>query len=212
MISLKSDSTSALITNKSIPLTSASLLLQVRDPANHRSWERFQNIYGPIIQAFCRRRGFQEADIDDISQEVLIAVVNSIRSFDYHPESGRFRSWLATVTANKSRNHVRRNQRLHEVSVDWIEMLADRPENDSIWNTLFVERIFAVACDNVRDSFEPNTWRCFELAWVERQPSREVASELGIPVYSVYVNKSRVLKRLEQEFRMLCDDHPNAVG
>ena len=31
---------------------------------------------------------------------------------------------------------------------------------------------------------------------------------MGIPVHSVYVNKSRVLKRLENEVRILAEDVP----
>lgn len=208
MIKLQNNSADALLRNDNIPLTSSSLLLRIRDPHDGKSWHRFQDIYGPIIQAFCRRRGFQNADIDDICQEVLVAVAAAIRNFDYRPETGRFRSWLATVTANKLRNHVRRTKRAGAVNFDWIESLAEHPEQDSTWNTILVERIFTVACENIRDNFEPATWRCFELTWIERQASRDVASALGIPIYSVYVNKSRVLKRLEQEFQFLCDDHP----
>jgi hypothetical protein len=43
---------------------------------------------------------------------------------------------------------------------------------------------------------------------MEHKAASEVAKETGIPVHSVYVNKSRVLQRLEKEVRMLADDFP----
>ncbi len=52
------------------------------------------------------------------------------------------------------------------------------------------------------------TWRAFELAWLEDRPALDVANQLDIPIESVYVAKSRVLKRLEAEVLTLAADLP----
>ena len=44
------------------------------------------------------------------------------------------------------------------------------------------------------------------MTWLNNQPAAEVALILGLPIHTVYVNKSRVLKQLEAEVRALADD------
>ena len=64
----------------------------------------------------------------------------------------------------------------------------------------------AVALARCRPHFEEPTWRAFELAWLQKRPAAEVAEALGLPIDKVYVAKSRVLGRLEQEVRDLAED------
>jgi DNA-directed RNA polymerase specialized sigma24 family protein len=52
------------------------------------------------------------------------------------------------------------------------------------------------------------TWTIFEHAWVRGQAAPEVARELGVPIESVYLAKSRVLKRLRTEVVTLAEDYP----
>jgi RNA polymerase sigma factor (sigma-70 family) len=191
------------------PNTSPSLLLRIRDPKDGESWQTFQEIYAPIIQAYCRRKGIQAADTDDVVQEVLMSVAKSIRNFEYSPEKGQFRAWMGTITANKLKSYLskRSNRPSPELSSGIIADLAG-PDADSEWVEVFSRHIFLSACTRVRASLEPVTWQSFEATWIQRRPATEVAESLGIPVHSVYVNKSRVLKRLEEEVKQLADDSP----
>ena len=75
--------------------TKPSLLLRIRDAGDSSSWGEFAAIYGPIIRGYCLRRGLQEADTADVSQEVLAQVMRSIGSFEYEPGRGRFRTGWA---------------------------------------------------------------------------------------------------------------------
>ena len=59
-----------------------------------------------------------------------------------------------------------------------------------------------------RPDFEETTWKIFELAWVQGETAPKVAAELSVPVESVYVAKSRVLKRLREEVVTLAEDYP----
>jgi RNA polymerase sigma-70 factor (ECF subfamily) len=51
----------------------------------------------------------------------------------------------------------------------------------------------------MQDSFEPVTWRAAQACLIEGQSPAQVAADLGISVNSVYLARSRVLKRLRQE-------------
>src|SRR4051812_13787806 len=52
------------------PGTRASLLVLLRDPGDGIAWNRFVDLYAPLIYGF-RRHGLQDADAADLSQDVL---------------------------------------------------------------------------------------------------------------------------------------------
>lgn len=186
--------------------TSPSLLLRIRDRSDHAAWSTFQEVYLPIINSYCVYWGLQPADAEDVAQEVLAVVFRTMPSFEYEPGKGRFRAWLGTVTANEIKSWCARSKRRGGVvalpSVD-VNQLAQHAAN---WSQFFAEQVFRVACSRVREQCEPRTWQCFEATWLEHKSAPEVAREIGLPVHSVYVNKSRVLQRLEEEVRMLADE------
>ena len=77
--------------------TSTTLLRQLRDnPLDGAAWDRFVERYGLLVYRWCRHWGLQEADADDVSQNVLVELLRQMRSFTYDP-SGSFRAWLRTV-------------------------------------------------------------------------------------------------------------------
>src|SRR6185437_8502768 len=83
------------------PLTRASLLVQIRDGANHAAWQEFVQLYGPVVYGFARHRGLQDADAADLMQEVMRSVSAAIGRLDYDRSRGTFRGWLFTITRNK---------------------------------------------------------------------------------------------------------------
>jgi hypothetical protein len=54
--------------------------------------------------------------------------------------------------------------------------------------------------------FQPRTLKAALLLVVERQDPAQVAEELGMTLDTVYTAKSRVLKRLRDEWAELCRD------
>src|SRR5688572_5609737 len=88
------------------PPTRASLLVQIRDGANHAAWQEFVSLYGPVVYGFARQRGLQDADAADIVQDVLRSVSSSIGRLDYDRHQGTFRGWLFTITRNKVFNFL----------------------------------------------------------------------------------------------------------
>lgn len=193
--------------------TSPSLLIRIRNPDDNESWIQFESIYAPIIQSYCLRSGVQKSDADDLTQEVLFAVCNAIRTFQYEPQKGRFRSWLASVTINRIRNFFKKNNRYRNrvqdlFNPDAKKVLNSKGKEDPQWTEIFVRRIFNIACQKVKPTVESSTWQCFEHTWIENNSPIEVAKKLGISIQSVYANKSRILRKLEKVFLELSDDFP----
>ena len=184
--------------------TSPSLLIRIRNPQDTDAWVLFGDLYTPIVYRYLVSRGLQDADAVDLTQETLIEVARCIQSFEYRPETGRFRSWLATVV--RRRLYRFWNQQRDEVSFD--EQVAEAVEagDDAQWLDLFQSELLRVALDRVRGEVEEKTWQAFSLTWIEDVPATEVSRQLEMPIDLVYSAKARFLRRLESEIRMLGDD------
>ena len=88
------------------PETRPSLLLRLRDPGDGEAWQLFVDLYAPLVYGLARKRGLQDADAADLTQEVFRSVADAVRRLEYDPRKGTFRGWLYTVTRNKIYNFL----------------------------------------------------------------------------------------------------------
>jgi RNA polymerase sigma-70 factor (ECF subfamily) len=84
------------------PETRESLLLRVRSPANRDAWDQFALIYQPVIYRLARHRGMQDADAQDLAQQVLIAVASAIGRWEKSNETVRFHHGSGASHATRS--------------------------------------------------------------------------------------------------------------
>src|SRR6185503_19253527 len=75
-----------------------------------QAWQRLVYLYTPLILRWCRQGGLQEADAEDVGQEVFRAVSRFIAEFRHDRQVDTFRGWLRAITANKVRDFHRHNQ------------------------------------------------------------------------------------------------------
>src|SRR5262249_54046786 len=54
-----------------LPATRPSLLVRLRDSRDGQAWTQFVQVYGPVVYNFARKRGLQDADAADLTQDVL---------------------------------------------------------------------------------------------------------------------------------------------
>jgi RNA polymerase sigma-70 factor (ECF subfamily) len=184
------------------PETRASLLVRARDLRDGPAWTLFAEIYGPLIHGFARKKGLQEADAADLTQDVLASVAQAIRKLDYDPARGSFRGWLFTAVRHRLSRYLR--HRPHQPpgsgDTDMLDLLEQQPAKaeSALWDTEFERRLFHWAAEQVRPTVSDSTWQAFWQTTVEARPPKEVARALGIAVTAVYMAKSRVLTRLKE--------------
>jgi RNA polymerase sigma-70 factor (ECF subfamily) len=194
--------------------THPSLLLRLRNTTDAEAWQTFVQVYAPVIYGYTRKRGVQDADAADITQDVLTRVSRALRTFEYQPLRGRFRDWLGTVTRHQLLRFLDRQQRQQQVvgdgrAADLEQAIA--PEADAEWTAAFHAQLLRAALERIRPHFEADTWRIFERVWQENRPALETAQEVGVTIDKVYAAKMRVLKRLREEILELAEDLPQCV-
>lgn len=183
------------------PETRESLLVQVKDPENRVAWEQFVSIYRPVIVRIARTRGMQEADAQDLSQQVLLAVASAIGRWEKQSESTRFRHWLRRVTRNAIVNAISRrgpDQAMGGSSLH--ELLAEQPnvdaETESLIDWEYRRELFLQAANVVRCDVQPDTWLAFKLTVVDGLSNQTAATELGKSLGTIYASRCRIMQRL----------------
>jgi RNA polymerase sigma-70 factor (ECF subfamily) len=81
----------------------------------------------------------------------------------------------------------------------------DLPDPDRRTDAEEARQVYLRACEIVRERFETRTWQAFWQATIEEIDVEDVAANLQMSVNAVRLAKSRVLKRLRQEFAGLLD-------
>jgi RNA polymerase sigma-70 factor, ECF subfamily len=174
------------------------LLERLRQPAPDQAWERFVELYAPLLYYWARRTGCQEADAADLVQEVLLLLMRKLPEF--HCDKQRsFRGWLRTVAHNCWRNLRRKAELPFAPEALNLDNLAAPQADDPFWEGEFHPRLVSRALELMKAEFHTPTWKaCWECVVVGK-PAAQVAGELGLSIGAVYVAKSRVLSRLRQE-------------
>jgi RNA polymerase sigma-70 factor (ECF subfamily) len=192
------------------PETRPTLLVRLRDAGDGAAWAQFVEIYAPLIYGFARKKGLQDADAADLTQEVLRAVAQAMPRLAYDPERGSFRGWLFTVVRSKLATFRQRRaaQVQGRADSDLLDA-APAPQDDegAIWQQEYRQRVFSWAASQVQAEVEATTWQAFWQTAVEDRPARDVAAGLGLSVAAVYMARSRVLARIRA-----CVQHVQGEG
>jgi RNA polymerase sigma-70 factor (ECF subfamily) len=200
------------------PKTRPSLLVRLRDPRDAAAWGQFVEVYVPLIYGFLRKRGVQDADAADLTQDVLRAVAGAIRRLDYDARQGTFRGWLFTIVRNRLSNFLARAPRQFVAGggTDLVNLLHAQPapaaDPEAEWEHECRQQRFAWAARQVRQEVEESSWRAFWRTAVEGRRPPDVAGELGLSVAAVYMAKSRVLARLKRQLQAwdeLAEEQPH---
>lgn len=189
--------------------TRPSLLARIKDTGDRQAWAEFVDIYAPLIYGFVQKRGLQDADAADLTQEVLGAVARSAARLDYDPAKGTFRAWLFRVVRNELCDFAtaRKRNRPGSGDTDMKRRLEElpAPSADEVadWERDYERQLFALACEQVRRDFQESTWQAFWLTAIRGKSGKEVADVLSLTTAAVYLAKRRVTERLRQQIAYL---------
>jgi RNA polymerase sigma-70 factor (ECF subfamily) len=187
--------------------TRASLLLRIRmEPNNGQVWEDFVRVYGPKIRSWCTKWQISEPDADDISQLVLVKLVEKLPEFEY--DSGQsFRGWLKVMVHNTWIDLTRKNKQDRSSGDTAIGRLLNEVEaREDLVQRLqreYDHELYLLALERTRLRVEPQTWKAFELTAIEGLKGKEASQRIPMQVAQVYVAKRRVQQLIREEIEKL---------
>jgi RNA polymerase sigma-70 factor, ECF subfamily len=190
--------------------TPISLLERLRLQPDSPSWQRFVDLYTPLIRDWLRRYALQPCEADDIVQEVLAVLVRELPQFRHDLRRGAFRRWLRRILVNRLRVHWRDN-RVRPITgsagAEDILMQLEDPESSlsRLWDQEHDRHVAHRLLALIAHEFEPDTWQAFHLLVLDGKSTADVAAQLGISVNAARIAKSRVLSRFRQEVDGLID-------
>lgn len=167
------------------------------------AWRTFLHLYTPLVAAWSRKAGLQEADAADVCQEVFRGVNAGISGLQFGPDHS-FRGWLWTITRRCLAKHFERCRhgmnaiggtdamvRLTAIP-DWIrDESAPRSEDGA-------GEVLMRAAEMIRGDFEERTWQAFWLSTVENLPPEEISERLSMTANAIRQARFRVIARLRE--------------
>ena len=188
--------------------TSVSLIARLHtNPGDRAAWDDFVSRYGRKIFVWCRSWNLQEADAQDVTQNVLLEISKKMRTFVYDP-SRSFRAWLKTlahaawcdfVAARRSHHQGSGDEAVHAL----LQSISDRDDFALQLEEMYDLELLETATTQVRMRIQPQTWEIFRRLVYEDQSGTDVAAELNIGISAVYMAKNRVQKMLKEEIARL---------
>jgi RNA polymerase sigma factor (sigma-70 family) len=187
--------------------TPHSLLLRLSQrQRDDRAWDEFVQRYRPRIAKWCRQRGLQPADAEDVTQIVLQQILGAMREFRYDP-AGSFRAWLQTVTTRAcGRFRVAETRLAGRKDDEALKQIEEAPAREDLARRIeeaFDEELLQQATEAVQERIEHQTWEAYRLTAIEQLTGAEAAQQLGMPVMNVYVSRRRVQEMLRSEIERL---------
>jgi len=199
------------MTARQSPETRDSLLVRIKDAADRDAWNDFAAVYRPLVYRVARSRGMQDADAQDLSQQVLLSVAAKIDEWELGQEQGSFRKWLSRIARNAAIDHFRRvrpDVALGGSSV--LQTLRDQADGMSIDDeTLaheYQREVFRLVARRVRSEFHEATWTAFWMTTVDGNSIEAAADKTGKTIGAVYTARSRVMQRLREAVQEYHED------
>jgi RNA polymerase sigma-70 factor, ECF subfamily len=189
--------------------TSRSLLDRVCETKNEYDWRQFCDIYEPFLARQIELCGVDSGEIEDLVQESLTTIFQSIDAFQHNGRTGAFRKWLKSVVVHRVSRYFRRLQsRLATTSSQAVEHVSDRRWQNQLeqsWDREHDKYVVATVTKLIRPEFTESTWLAFEKQVFDHLAPLVVAEQLNISVNAALIAKSRVITRLRSICHQMID-------
>lgn len=190
--------------HSSPPATRASLILRLPDATDVAAWNELVDIYSPLIRRLAFAQGMQLADADDLTQEVFASIAQSVSRWLDRRDRGPFRAWLLTIARNAAVNQLNRRGTKplaaggDEAEPIFAESPAAQSEVTDFFDLEYRREVFRWAAAQVKGQVATATWSAFWLTQVDGKSVAETSQQIGASVGTVYVSRSRVMKRIQE--------------
>lgn len=145
----------------------------------------------------------QDADAQDLAQQILLSISQSIVRWEKRNESIRFRHWLRRVARNAIINALSRQPKDKAIGGSAVHSAFDNHSEDEEQFDREIElehrrEIFYSATQLLKSEVSDEVWKIFQLSCLEDLPIQDVANSLGKTVGATYAARGRVVNRMRK--------------
>jgi RNA polymerase sigma-70 factor (ECF subfamily) len=199
--------------NLSESRTGTTLQVLLHDPTNPAAWKGFVERYVPKIYSWCRKWRLQEADAENVTQEVLTRLAQKLHHFPYDSGKGTFRGWLKTLTHHAWHDYREHQQRAGAGSGDtgvlqWLQTVEARDDLVKELKEAYERELWEAAQARVQLEVSRRDWQIFTDLVKDGRKGTVVAAEHRLTVAAVYMVRSRVQQKLKAAVQQLEESPP----
>ena len=193
-------------------VTRRSLVSRLKNWDDQSSWNEFFDAYWRLIYSAALKAGLNDAEAQDVTQETIITVSKSIRSFEYDRKKGSFKGWLLNTTRWRIADQFRRRDKnvvqLHRPDEDGSNPIENIPDPSSenwtaSWDRDWERHVYAAALQRVKAQIAPEQFQIFDCYVNKEWPAAKVAKSLSISLGQVYIAKHRVTTAIKKAVKAI---------
>lgn len=166
------------------------LMMQAQD-GDAAAYRRLLSEIAPVLKAFLRPRLFSRDHVEDVSQEILLAIHTARHT--YRPDQP-FRHWMYGIARHKMLDHFRKTMRLnaHETNDETLVTFLAEPANNP------EEALSAKELRQALDQLPDKQRRLVTMTKLEGYSLTEAAAKLGMTEGAAKVAAHRAHRKLKE--------------
>jgi RNA polymerase sigma-70 factor (ECF subfamily) len=180
-------------------VTRRTLLARVRDPADRAAWIEFHGLYAPLLLRYARSMGLARDDAEEVRDACLLSLARRMKTFEYRPERGRFKTWLYRIAHDKVVDLLRRRvpERAETRALAKLVDEGNDPDArfEAAWRAQELRRGLATVLRELRAGCDRDA-RAFRMLLHGTAAPAQIAARFEMSANQVYKVKSRVLSRV----------------
>lgn len=177
--------------------------MRAQDENDNMAWEDFTSYYSDFIGIVLRKFLLSEEDKADLQQEILLSLWKNLKKYD--PEKAKFRTWLTSIIKNAALNKINKNKLKHKLNNPEVKdylMPEKASEFEMVVQKEWEAYVSTLAFERIKHLFSENALKCFTM-FLDKISPEDIAEQLKISRDSVYKMRARVVKRLQDEIKVI---------
>ena len=165
------------------------------------------NAYTKRLKGFIRKRVSNEADVEDILQDVFYQFIGNTKPIE------QLTAWLFTVTRNKITDKQRKQKpelindlfidAEDEMGFDWSELFLDNSNNPE---TAYLRNLFWETLNEALEELPPAQKEVFVLNEIEGVPFKTISEQTGETINTLLSRKRYAVLHLRERLAGLRDE------
>jgi len=162
--------------------------------------------YNGILKALILRVVHNEAEADDLLQEIFMEIWKQAKNFS--PEKGKPLGWMVTLARRRAIDGLRKKQ-AYQRAEERLQAEIEQQPDAWVHNTTEQEIIFSdtrILVRKVLDRIPPAQQEAIELAFYRGMSQREIAARTNTPLGTVKTRLELGLKKIYESLKELKDE------